>query len=736
MKLQAQPRTESLLLGPASQSLVLPSPEDLPVFRSVPFRGAPSSAAHWRGVAEAAARRRDWDNASAAYREASGHYGRRGDVNSAKVMQILAQRYETRVNAFLQRPPSNGTPKGLRRLEPAHGCYIGAFVDREDRLTGKFLGYNGQHHRDFGEFGRRIGRRHATCFTYTRYGNPFPAAWFAHLRENGAAAQWVLQPEDLRDVQDDDYLRGLARDVAASGVPVFLRFAGEMNGDWVPYHEDPEHYKDAFRLVARVFHQRCPNVAMVWCPNEIPEPRIPLYYPGEAAVDWVGVNFYSVYFNNNNRERPIWWRNPSDCLETIYGWYADKHPILIGEYAATHRSSADNVNRSEFAQDKIAQLFSALPRRWPRVKAVHWFSMNAIEWASPGRRLNNYSVLGDSGVAAAYSRMIRNPYFLDRVATGVSAPVAYAPLRDGSVVQGVVPVSAEVKAYEQRPRVAYSVNGTTLHVDNQPGEYAFAWDTRRLPNGPAILRIDVFDRSGKRLAVRNHRLVVANGKRPPEVASGTPAAPAKPAAIASNTKASPSPLPQRPQAVPGAKVPSPTAKKAAPDSADNGSVQGIGNAWEEMGRPTQTPSKAGQGASNLGRRFAEAVAGGLELRIDPGNRITYGEGVRFTLVGRQAGFPVLLLFAPDSPVRLLSSAGGGEQRLLPGERFSVPASEGRVLRPDATGTYRIVAVLCADRDDARVLRDAVRGGVPPGRWGAIAVSGAPMWKTEQVLEVA
>ena len=46
--------------------------------------------------------------------------------------------------------------------------------------------------------------------------------------------------------------------------PIFIRFAGEMNGEWTPYHGDPELYRQKFRLVYRVLKAAAPKTALIW----------------------------------------------------------------------------------------------------------------------------------------------------------------------------------------------------------------------------------------------------------------------------------------------------------------------------------------------------------------------------------------------------------------------------------------------------------------------------------------
>ena len=449
------------------------------------------------------------------YRRAAAIYKKAGDPNAAKVLEGKADRYDSSIQLFVHTPARFSNVSryySRRRLEPVYGAYLGAFIDREDRISRRFMDENSQIHKHSGDFNRAVGRNHAIFFMYQTYGRRFPFRWTQHLKDHAAAAQIVLSPVDLDRVQDDGYLRGYARDAARCGVPVFLRFAGEMNGDWVPYHGNPALYAAKFRLVARVMHETAPNVAMVWCPNDVPEHKIKPYYPGPDAVDWVGVNFYSVLFNDNNASRPAEWRNPADSLKFIYREYAARHPIMIGEYAATHQSRVNMRLRADFAAAKIGQLYASLPRLYPRVKAVNWLSMNTFKHAMPGRQLNNYSLLEQPAVAQAYSRMIQSRYFLDRVQTDESA---YAEdeilcLRNGSGLSGRVTISAWARSYDQNPAVVYSVGNRESVVSNVPGAHEWTLDTRKLPNGPVTIHAAVKDSKGRTAARTSIRVTVQN----------------------------------------------------------------------------------------------------------------------------------------------------------------------------------------------------------------------------------
>jgi hypothetical protein len=161
-----------------------------------------------------------------------------------------------------------------------------------------------------------------------------------------------------------------------------------------------------YEIAADAYRREAPKAAMLWCPNAIPFDAIAAYYPGDDAVDWVGVNFYSVPFYDNNRFRPAH-DDPTDLLRPIYLAYSSRKPIAIGEWAATHFAACEGVTRTAFAAEKIARFYAALPRLFPRVKMVNWYDSNNLKHAGEARRLNNYPLTDDPAVLLAYREAVR-----------------------------------------------------------------------------------------------------------------------------------------------------------------------------------------------------------------------------------------------------------------------------------------------------------------------------------------
>ncbi|MBI2301296.1 MAG: hypothetical protein HYU66_20500, partial [Armatimonadetes bacterium] len=302
--------------------------------------------------------------------------------------------------AFALATAAAGVP--LAKFEPEHGCYLGAFIEKDARAQG-----------DYSRFEHLAGHKHACYITYLGYGQSFPAGWVARVQAAGACPHIALEPNGgLNAVNDDAYLHTFARECARSRVPIFMRFASEMNGAWMPYSGDAELYVQKWRLVYRVMQAEAPNVAMVWCVFSMPQRTIAQYYPGDDYVDWVGVNIYSVMYHNNDPSQPAQREDPRDWLRYVYDLYASRKPIMICEYAATSWCRVVDGPTVGFALEKMAALYNSLPREFPRVKCVQWFSWDTVD---AGAADNNYSVTGDPIIAAKYRELTSGDYWLGAV---------------------------------------------------------------------------------------------------------------------------------------------------------------------------------------------------------------------------------------------------------------------------------------------------------------------------------
>jgi hypothetical protein len=293
----------------------------------------------------------------------------------------------------------------LAKYEPQEGVYLGAYIVQDSLINA-----------DMTKFNELTGKKHASFFRYVGYGRPCPDQWIKELQAVGAVPHIAWEPNDGLDVvKDDTYLRTFARKLNETGMPIFLRFASEMNGDWTAYSGNPEQYIEKWRLVHDVMAEEAPNVMMVWTVFTFPQSAILKYYPGDEYVDWVGVNIYNVVYHNDNIRHRGDHEDPLELLDYVYNTFSQRKPIQISEYGATHFTVTDNKEYVDFAIGKISRLYDGLRKKYPRVKSIFYFNVNNLVDGVPGRQINNYALTDNKKILTTYAKLISHPHFLSDV---------------------------------------------------------------------------------------------------------------------------------------------------------------------------------------------------------------------------------------------------------------------------------------------------------------------------------
>ncbi|RDV08073.1 hypothetical protein DXK94_20850 [Arthrobacter sp. RT-1] len=329
------------------------------------------------------------------------------------------------------------TPVSLRPCEvldraalvPASGALFGVNLDMEARTLA--------------EYSFNLG--HTPAVTVVSTGFPYNGEEKEDLqraadqiRAHGQTMLLTLEPVNGLDAVTEESAATLARDLAAvnnGGVPVFVRFAPEMNGNWTPWGQQPARYIAAFRTLASAVHAQAPGSAMMWAPDygggypssggqfdvkpgtadftaldtdadgaltANDDPYAP-YYPGDDAVDWVGMSLYhwgsafpwgenelpeankfasqltGNYLGANGDDTPA-----PDFYE-VYGVQHGK-PVAIPETAALFNPAAGGETELAIKQAWWGQLFDpATAARFPQLKMVNWFERDEDEVEVNGR---------------------------------------------------------------------------------------------------------------------------------------------------------------------------------------------------------------------------------------------------------------------------------------------------------------------------------------------------------------
>lgn len=463
-----------------------------------------------RALGEAYEKAGKYQLASDRYAKQAAIYKTKGEeINTYLAAQRKADELNSTIEFYEVKPASASTATNLQKYEPAVGAYIGAFISSEQKYkAAEYLKWDGAN--EFEDFNELTGKQHSIFFDYGSIGSTLSNSFMGREQDAlaaGAALHVAYEPNRGLDEVTESAVRTYAEELAALEVPVFLRYASEMNGKWVPWHGDPAKYIQKWRMVHDIMEQVAPNVAMVWSPSEMPLDGIEAYYPGDNYVDWVGISIYSAQFENGDAKKPTDRRNPLESVDYIYSRYASKKPIMISEYAGSHQAGFgnDKQDTSKFAKAKMTYFYESLKTKYPRVKCIQWYSNNNYNLADKSKNRVNYSLLDGqaSGVLGTYKNIIADDYFLSNVVNGPLVDKQTQLPNESKKVQGVLKATGDVKlrtwvkSYDPYiSEVVYKLNGQKLAgVATAP--YQIIVPYAQLKSGENVLEATVFDSKGR-----------------------------------------------------------------------------------------------------------------------------------------------------------------------------------------------------------------------------------------------
>lgn len=206
---------------------------------------------------------------------------------------------------------------------------------------------------------------------------------------------------EINEGKYDAYYEGWAKAVANYKYPFFFRWAWEMNGTWFKWGRDaaksPAEYRTAWRRLHDIAEAAgATNITWVWCPNVNFSGSTPLsqLYPGDAYVDWTCLDGYNRGFETF-----------ASIFESAYGEItgsiAPSKPLMVGETATISN------NLIPLQAEWIKALFSSLPGKFPKIKALLWFNWNIVEHGEE----QEWPIEWTSSGEKAFAAMVGSPYF-------------------------------------------------------------------------------------------------------------------------------------------------------------------------------------------------------------------------------------------------------------------------------------------------------------------------------------
>ncbi|MEW9701596.1 stalk domain-containing protein [Paenibacillus sp. SI8] len=476
---------------------------------------------HWVYLANYYSDTGEWENAALFYGKLDAYFDEIGDYGQAiryyelenenwvkagkdwgAVKLQRADQIRTTVELYRQEAnqtdlqasalPSNGQ---LAKFEPAFGTYLGMYAEQDPKVGNLFTKTEGVY-----------GKKHAIYLAYAHWGQAFPAAYARRAKEAGAALQIAWEPDDgLDPVSEGSYLHKWAQDAKTAGIPIFLRFAGEMNGAWVPWNGNPSAYIEKFRMLHDVFAEEAPNIAMVWSPGDVPANDIDPYYPGDAYVDWVGVSLYIEPYENGDPSLPSMIATSSvERLARLYSTYADRKPLMLSETGVPHYAHSADEDFTEWAKLNLQRLYEIMPYKYPRLKAITYFNVDQkMENAK-----NDYSLSDSPAIQNYYSKLIANPYLLSKVSQGAKPAdgIGYVPIDDRHQTftkqTKVIPFVKIPDVYIAK--VEYLLNGRVIASQTEM-PYGLELQAGQVPEN-SVIQLRVYNKSDHLVAVRSFEL--------------------------------------------------------------------------------------------------------------------------------------------------------------------------------------------------------------------------------------
>jgi hypothetical protein len=238
------------------------------------------------------------------------------------------------------------------------------------------------------------------------------------INPNNAAQTGPNGYTGFRDVLNgryDVYIDRFAESAKNYKREILIRFLHEFNGNWYVWSGNkngqanggPAQVVAVWKYVVDRFKAKgADNVKWVWTPHgpsidrsEAAWNQVSNYWPGDAYVDWIGLDAYNFYPRDPwGGERPF--RDFDNCFRQLYDDCAalGDQPMMIAEFGSGE-FQFEGKNKASWIKDA----FSKIKTDYPRVKIFTWFNVNKeLDW-----RVNS-----SNRTLEAFKTAMQDPYFI------------------------------------------------------------------------------------------------------------------------------------------------------------------------------------------------------------------------------------------------------------------------------------------------------------------------------------
>ena len=295
--------------------------------------------------------------------------------------------------------PSPGATPLTSSIAPATGVLFGAVVSSTEGQSATTA---------FTNLEAQLGRKLDMQRVYQSWDDPEPSPtvrWdvanghvpmisIRTVSRTGAIVPWAA----IAAGRDDAAIVAQANGLKSVGVPVLLAFNHEpelspADGTAADYVAAYQHYVDVFRA------QGATNVAFAFISGTAgyASGAAQSYYPGDAYIDWIGVDAYNGVGCTTGRGV---WSSFSSMVAPFYAFgTAHGKPLILAEWASVEDAAQAGL-KAQWITDAASTIAA-----WPAIKAVEYFD-------APGATPSCGWPLSTSASAlAALTQVAAEPYF-------------------------------------------------------------------------------------------------------------------------------------------------------------------------------------------------------------------------------------------------------------------------------------------------------------------------------------
>jgi glycosyl hydrolase family 26/HYDIN/CFA65/VesB family protein len=286
------------------------------------------------------------------------------------------------------------------------------------------------------------------------------------------------EPVTLAEVASggqDAAIKAWAKAAREWGHPFFFGPWWEMNGAWYRWGRSPD-----FVAAWRHFHdvvvsEGATNVTWTWITNALwndPESDPAPYYPGDAYVDWTGIDSYNWGLNPAQPDR---WTSPDQTLSPTLRRVreiAPTKPVVTVESA----SSEVGGNKTDWIREMLG---TYLPHH-PEIGAYTWFNWNFPK----GEKREDWPIESSAPAQQAFRGGIQSAYYVAQApaASGLTKVTPPPPPSGGDG-----PLPDDLSPHTQlaaTPQVAVAPDGIATVVWSARSGASWAIFERRIePDG-------------------------------------------------------------------------------------------------------------------------------------------------------------------------------------------------------------------------------------------------------------